>query len=241
MKKIVLVLLIGSLVCGGLVVGAMYDQYIMRWIIGSYAPNVVDFWNNKTQDNSTYFVVGGDTGHNNSSIFFNVTPDDVIDTWYWSVNGVTISNNYDNYSYEFGRGYNYITCYGENLLGTTEIIEWRPYVLFDRGSPVSGFNTTRYDELMTILEDAEDFPGLLEESTYTYRDFIGDLFFVFLFGIIFVMMWIRQESVVIPATIGVMLGGVMIAMLPAEWHRIATAFIMLGVVGVLYTIYKSRY
>jgi len=47
---------------------------------------------------------------------------------------------------------------------------------------------------------------------------MGNIFFVFLFGMPFLMQWLRQENIVIPCIIGIILGSVLIVFLPVEYH-----------------------
>jgi hypothetical protein len=69
---------------------------------------------------------------------------------------------------------------------------------------------------------------------------MGNLFFFFLFSMPFLMMYLRQENVLIPSIIGLILGGTILNFLPAEFHLGAVSFIALSITGVLYILLKER-
>jgi len=220
---------------------ALAIDLILLFNVASASPIITDWYNNKTGDTATYIVVGGSTGLN-SSIYFNVTANETITTWNWVVNNNTLDHNYDNLSWVFGEGYNWVRVYGVNANGATKPIEWHVYVMGDLGSAVSELNTTTGNEFLSMFDDENrSFTGIIEKSTRAYRDMIGNLFFVLFYGIIFLMMWIRQGDILIPSVIGLILGSLMIAMLPAEYHMVAVVFVAMGVFAVLYTMFKSRY
>jgi len=69
---------------------------------------------------------------------------------------------------------------------------------------------------------------------------VGNMFFLFIFAIPFLMQWLRQENMVIPCVIGIMLGGTMLGFMPAGYHLAGVALLALSVTGILYTVYKER-
>lgn len=69
---------------------------------------------------------------------------------------------------------------------------------------------------------------------------MGNLFFFFLFSMPFLMMYLRQENVLIPSINGLILGSIILGFLPAEFHLPAVAFISLSIVGVMYIALKER-
>lgn len=73
-----------------------------------------------------------------------------------------------------------------------------------------------------------------------YINIMGNLFFFFLFSMPFLMMYLRQENVLIPSIIGLILGGTILNFLPAEFHLGAVSFIALSITGVLYILLKER-
>ena len=73
-----------------------------------------------------------------------------------------------------------------------------------------------------------------------YVNIMGSLFFLFLFSMPFLMMYLRQENVLIPSISGMILGGMILGFLPAEYHLPAIAFIALSITGVLYIALKER-
>ncbi len=74
----------------------------------------------------------------------------------------------------------------------------------------------------------------------SYTAILGNIAFVIIFAIPFVMMWILQRNLTLPGVVGIILGGFIIARLPAEYHLVAVAFISLSIVAVIYSLLKER-
>lgn len=74
-----------------------------------------------------------------------------------------------------------------------------------------------------------------------YTGAIGSLFWLFLFGLPFVAIWIKSESVVIPTILGFMISGSMFFFLPIEYQGAAQILFYISVAGMLFSFFKSRY
>jgi len=92
-----------------------------------------------------------------------------------------------------------------------------------------------------INESAEpDFIEFGKSVTIPYTNILGSLFFVIFFGAFFIMMWLRQGNIMIPSTIGIIVGGVLLKYAPAEFRLPAILFISFNIFGIIYTLLKER-
>jgi hypothetical protein len=96
------------------------------------------------------------------------------------------------------------------------------------------------DSQLNDTTEGVDWLDIKSAVEQPYTSAIGSLFFAIVFAIPFLMQWIRQGSMVIPGALGTILGGFMLAQTPAEYHIVAYAFIALGILGIVWGIYKER-
>lgn len=85
-----------------------------------------------------------------------------------------------------------------------------------------------------------DFELFAISISMPYTMIAGNIFFVFIIGLPFLMYWLRQESSVVPSAIAIILGAVILAFLPPEFHLLAVVAIALTVTGGLYVLLKER-
>lgn len=106
-----------------------------------------------------------------------------------------------------------------------------------------------YDHLMAAIggthqlnetTEGVDFLGIKDAAEEPYTAALGSLFFALIFALPFVMQWIRQGNMAIPAVLGIILGGIMLTKTPAEYHIAAVAFIALSVLAVVWGVIKDR-
>lgn len=85
-----------------------------------------------------------------------------------------------------------------------------------------------------------DWLGVKDALEEPYTAALGSLFFALLFALPFVMQWLRQGSMAIPCVLGIILGSIMLAKAPAEYHIVAVVFVALGVLAVVWGVIKDR-
>lgn len=73
-----------------------------------------------------------------------------------------------------------------------------------------------------------------------YTDIMGSVFWGFLFSMIFIMIWIRQEDITIPALLGLLIGGSMWTLMPADWVAFAMSLTIVSFAGLVYSLVKGR-
>ena len=100
--------------------------------------------------------------------------------------------------------------------------------------PIEHIDQTGYDALLKIIDQTDTQP-----LNWAALVMLGNLALLIIFAIPFLMMWIRQQNSLIPAIVGMILGGFIIALLPTEYHLVAMGFIGLSVLAVIFGIMKD--
>ena len=90
-------------------------------------------------------------------------------------------------------------------------------------------------------ENLFNWSGSMTALSMPYTAIMGNLFFLFLFGMPFLMAWIRQNNTAIPMVWGLVVGGSMLLFLPLEYRFTATLILVLAIVGGLWMVFKERF
>lgn len=114
--------------------------------------------------------------------------------------------------------------------------------------PLTTIPTPDFSKHYEELEEAKfNLTKLVVVIPKTYTDLIEGtrenalaLFTGVLFALIFIGIWIRQEDVGIPAILGMLLGGVLWALLPEEFTKIAYSLLIVSLGSLIYTLIKGR-
>lgn len=207
--------------------------------ISTATPTITNF-NNSISNNTIYPHINA-----SQSIKFTVSANETISSWSWYSDGLTISNNYDNYTSSWNDGGSHeITVNGTNSNGTTQTIAW--YVLVYR--PKSGpgevhtpLNTSWLDSLtQSIAGSSPDFSKFFLAIVLPFTNFLGDLFYIFVFGLPMIVIWLRQEKALVPAVLGIIFGGLIFGFIPQNWALPAILMMILTVFGIIYALFKER-
>lgn len=201
------------------------------------APTIVDWNNSITGDSDLYPVV-----NHAQSITFNVNADETITTWTWYVDLVSQSNNYDNLTASLTYPFNHnVSVIATNANGSSGMLTWYPVAHRELSTTqVETLNESGYDRILDSFEGDTDFEEFVSASTTPYTVPLGRLFFVFVFGIYFVMLWIRQEKSIIPIVLAFSIGGILLGMISEDFAGTAVLFIIIGGMGVMYSLYRER-
>jgi len=95
-------------------------------------------------------------------------------------------------------------------------------------------------EFNNLTNASFDPQNMTSVATYPYTNVLGTLFWGFLFGILFLMLWMRSEDVTIPALLGLIIGGSMWVFMPAEWVQMAASLTVISFAGLIYSLIKGR-
>lgn len=100
-----------------------------------------------------------------------------------------------------------------------------------------------YDELHDSIEangSGFGFVNFTKSMVTSYTNVMGNMFFLIIFALPYLMMWLRQQNIIIPAVTGIIMGTLMIQYLPSSYQFIAVSFIGLSITAILYTLYHRR-
>jgi len=204
--------------------------------VAAGTPAITNATNNQTGSRMYAYPNYGDT------INFSVTANESIATWTWYADGYDQFNAlpYLHIPYTVF-GYHNVSVNGTNTNGTTNTIEWIVWMNREtRDTPAEHVDETGYEMLQDAIADEPDFHAMMKAVSYPYTSTLGLIFYLILFGLPLLMMYIRQDSIKIPATLMFLIGGVVIAMLPAQWQIIAGALMGMALLGLLYSLFKER-
>lgn len=102
-------------------------------------------------------------------------------------------------------------------------------------------NESAYDQLDDSLQAANpswtDFTAAIANP---YISMMGTIFFLFLFGVPLLMLYIRQDSMNIPATFVFMFGAFILVLLPPQWQMIGGGLLALALFGAFFAFMKER-
>jgi len=179
------------------------------------------------------------------SITFTASTDEAVDTWTWYVDDVDQSNNADNLIISWSAiGHKTVEVYAANAAGTSNTVTWYPYIKQQMASgpdEVLKLSEAGYDTLLDeIAVDNPNFETILYATTEPYTDIIGNVFFLILWGLPMVMLWIKQESMLMPCMFGLIMGTLLLAFLPSSFATTASAMIVLSLMGIIYMWAKAK-
>lgn len=177
-----------------------------------------------------------------SIINFSATANESIDTWTWRMDGYDQFNDLPYINIMFNVfGYHNVSVSATNANGISNTIRWVVWTNREtRDTPADPVDETGYEMLRESIEGEPDFHGVMKAVSYPYLDTFGLIFYLFLFGLPLLMIYIRTDKIQIPATLMYLLGGVIIAVLPAQWQGIAGAMMGIALLGMLYSLFKER-
>ena len=106
-------------------------------------------------------------------------------------------------------------------------------------TPIPTVNPQPYTDMLNNIT-ALNAPGFLFASTSVYTNIVGNLFYLFIWLMIFSMYWLAQRNVTLPVVMGIILGGVLIVTLPDDYQPVAVYLIALCGFAVIYYLYTER-
>ena len=108
-------------------------------------------------------------------------------------------------------------------------------------SAISAIPDYNFDAHFTNLTDSELNPtNMSKTAAQPYTDLLGAIFWGVLYSAIFIMIWVRQEDITIPALLGLLIGGSMWTLMPADWVAFAMSLTIVSFAGLVYSLVKGR-
>lgn len=171
----------------------------------------------------------------------NSTNDSV--TWNWYRDGVSVSNNFNNYTTSWSSGsYHHVYVNATNVSGTSNTVFWGINMfpaMATSANSITLLNETPADMIETAIVN-NDFPAIVNAPVQVYLNLIGLSFYAVIWSIVFGMMWVKQKSVDIPSIVGIIFGGILVTFLPAQYQLVSQALIVFGIFAAIYVFYKGR-
>jgi len=88
--------------------------------------------------------------------------------------------------------------------------------------------------------NASSFTAFFGALMLPYTTTLGSVFYIFVYVLPLAVIWVRQEKALMPVGLTVLFGGLLLSQLPEAWQMPAELFIVLTVVGLLYSMFKER-
>jgi hypothetical protein len=193
-------------------------------------------WDN-SKDNTTYYpdltIL--------ESVTFNITADEAITQYHWYKDGTSISNNYDNYSTAFSTPYHHnISVFATSASGNTTMLSWYPIVSREVATTTpEDVNESGYTDLLSSVE-VEDFEAFVGASIFPFTNLMGSVFYLIVFGIYFLMVWIRQEDLSIVMVTGFAIGSIILGYMVESFAQTLVLMLVIAVTSVMYSLFKER-
>jgi len=102
-------------------------------------------------------------------------------------------------------------------------------------SNVSYTKVAGYDNFSSNMSWG-NFTAMIEAP---YFNVVGNIFYFLVLGIPLFMLWMRQDSVLMPVIIGFIIGIAGWNYLPIEYHAVSVLFLGLSIAGILFGIFKA--
>lgn len=165
----------------------------------------------------------------NEVIGFNITATGAT-SYNWAVDGASQNRNSTNFSTSwtgwFGSPH-YIVASATNGDGSSTY-EYRVGISKTIGNTqIASLNESAYNEIRNATR-TYDLKMFIGGTIMPYTNIAGNIFYLFVYLVIFSMYWIRQGSITVPSVLGLIVGGAMIGMLPEEYQTYAIAIIAIA-------------
>ena len=109
------------------------------------------------------------------------------------------------------------------------------------GNETALLNTTWMNSLMdSINGSSPDFTQFFRALALPYTTILGAIFYIFIYLLPLVIIWLRQEKVLVPAGLLGIFGLLLIPMLPVEWRLLAGLCVILTSFSIIYSLFKER-
>jgi hypothetical protein len=90
-----------------------------------------------------------------------------------------------------------------------------------------------------VTNAGPNFGGLIFSAISTYSDAIGQVAFVILFAIPFIMMWIVNADMTLPAIVGIVFSAYVFVRIPSQYIFFAVGAFAISVVALLWSLYRK--
>jgi hypothetical protein len=113
--------------------------------------------------------------------------------------------------------------------------------------PITTIPIPRWDNISdtwggsNVTDAGPNFGILLQQSVFVYSDAMGQIVFVIFFAIPFLMMWIVQADMTMPAIVGMFFSLYVFAKLPSQYILFGVGCFVICIAALLWSLYKRTY
>jgi hypothetical protein len=100
--------------------------------------------------------------------------------------------------------------------------------------------TAQWGGYSNTTTGAPDWGRILWETVSVYPDFMGIVAWFILFSIPFIMMWLAHADMTPAAILGLFFGLYIFIFIPEIWQNQAIFMMVIGICGILYSMYQKR-
>lgn len=118
---------------------------------------------------------------------------------------------------------------------------WTPRNKTDSNDTHAALNTTMMSNLtQSISFNTSGFVAFFGALTMPFTAIVGSAFYLFVYVLPLVVIWVRQEKALMPVGLSILFGALLLSQIPESWQIPAELFMILTVVGLLYSMFKER-
>lgn len=110
---------------------------------------------------------------------------------------------------------------------------------FITSPPLPQQTSTFGAHLNTLINAKMNITQMTSVTPLPYTDIMGSIFWGLLFGVIFLMIFMRQEDITLPSELGLLIGASLWALMPPEWVSMAYSLTIVSFAGLMYSLLKK--
>lgn len=168
---------------------------------------------------------------------------DTYDVWFGEVGDVTKQeSNQTGTSYYPGileintTYYWYVVAW--NLNGQNESEMWHYTTAHYKLIDYSDLNM--WDDWLGDKNETINISSMAGGIASVYTNIMHGMFYVYIFGLTFLVIWIRQEHVILPTMLAFVSAGMIWTIAPVEFQQYSYILFVLGVAGIIFSFFKGR-
>ncbi len=137
-----------------------------------------------------------------------------------------------------------VTVYATNVSGASNNLTAFPTIkriMAEAGDVHATYSEEGINEIQSSLDsDTPDAQALFWGVSFPYRNTLGNIFFLFLYGLPALLIWVSSKKMIIPVVLTVIFQVLFLGSIPAAFLLPAGLFITLTVVGIYNSLTKDR-
>ena len=166
-------------------------------------------------------------------------------TYYWVVDGTEQGTHLYNITLSWTSvGSKNVSVYAVNVSGSSNILTAFPTIkriMAEAGDVHATYSEEGINEIQSSLDsDTPDAQALFWGVSFPYRNALGNIFFLFLYGLPSLLIWISTKKMIVPVVITIIFQVLFLGSIPPVFILPASLFIVLTVVGIYNSLTRDR-